>query len=54
MMIPQMRQLVWQLQYVATAMENIEPYCYNKKGDRNPIVSQVSCRMDVTRHLPHC
>ena len=24
-------------------------YCYNTEGDRNSVVSQASCRMDVTR-----
>ena len=26
-----------------------EPYCYNIEGDRNSVVSQASCRMDVIR-----
>ena len=25
------------------------PHCYNTGGDVNPIVSQASCKMDVTR-----
>ena len=28
------RQLVWHLQYVDTAVEGIELYCYNVEGDR--------------------
>ena len=43
-----MRLLVWHL-YVDTAVEGTELYCYNTKGDRNSIVSQVSCSMNVTR-----
>ena len=52
MMIPQnknVRQLVWHLQYVDTALEGSELYCYNTEGDRISAVSQASCRMDVTR-----
>jgi hypothetical protein len=52
MMIPQnsnVRQLVWHLWYVGTAVEDSEVYCYNTKGDRNLVISQASCRMDVTR-----
>ena len=26
-----------------------ELYCYNTEGDRNSVVSQVSCRKDVNR-----
>ena len=37
------------LQYVDTAVEGSELYCYNREGDRNSVVSQASCRMDVTR-----
>ena len=51
MMIPQnknVRQLVLHLYYVDTA-EGSEIYCYNTDGIRNLIVSQASCRMDVTR-----
>ena len=51
MMIPQNKnvcQLVWHL-YVDTAVEGSELYCYNTEGDRNTVVSQESCRMDVTR-----
>ena len=52
MMIPQnknVRELVWHLQYVDIAVEGSELYCYNKEGDWNSVVSQASCRMDVTR-----
>jgi hypothetical protein len=41
-MIPQnknVRQLVWDLKYVDTAVEGSELYCYNTEGDRNSIVS---------------
>jgi hypothetical protein len=51
MMIPQnknVRQVVWNL-YVDTAAERSELYCYNTEGDRNLVVSQALCRMDVTR-----
>ena len=41
------RQLVWQL-YVDNAVEGSELECYNTEGDRNSVVSQASCRMDVT------
>ena len=41
-----MRQQVWHLHYVDTAVEDSEVYCYNKEGDRNSVVSQASCRMD--------
>jgi hypothetical protein len=37
-MIPQrknMTHLVWHLQYVDTAEENNELYCYNTESDRN-------------------
>ena len=50
MMIPQSKnvhQLVWHFLYVDTAVEGSELYCYNTEGDRNLVVSQVSCRMDV-------
>ena len=30
-------------------IEGSELYCYNTEGDRNLVVSQASCRMDVTR-----
>ena len=53
MMIPQnkdVRLLVWHLKYVHTEVEVSELYCYNTKGDRSLVVSQVSCRMDVTRY----
>ena len=43
------RQLVWNLQYVDTAVEGSGLYCYNTECDRNSVESQASCRMDVTR-----
>ena len=30
-------------------VENSELYCYNTEGDRISVVSQVTCKMDVTR-----
>ena len=47
-MIPQnknMRQLVWYLYYVDTAVKGSVLYCYNTEGDRNAVVSQASFRM---------
>ena len=38
------RQLVWHLYYVYTAVEGSELYCYNTEGDRNSVVSQALCR----------
>ena len=38
---------------VDTAVECTELYCYNTEGDRNIVLNQVSCRMDMTQHLPH-
>ena len=43
-----MRQLVRHLQYVDTAVKGNKLYCYNTKDDRNSVVSQASCKMDVT------
>ena len=43
------RQLVWHLQYVDTVVEGSELHCYNIEGDRNSVVSEASCRMDVTQ-----
>ena len=40
------RQLLWQFQYVDTAEDGCDFYCYNREGNRNPVVSQASCRMD--------
>ena len=51
-MIPQnknLRQLVWHLWYRDTAVEGNQLYCYNTEDDRNSVISQASCRMDVTR-----
>ena len=50
MMIPQNNvcQLVWQLYNIDTAVEGSELYCYNIEDDRNSVVSQASCIMDVT------
>ena len=56
MTIPQNKnvsQLVCNFYYVDTAVEGSELYCYNTEGDRNSVVSQASCRMDVTR-LEQC
>ena len=47
-----MSQLVCHLN-VDTAVENTKLYCYNKEGDRNSVVSQASCRIDVTRLEPN-
>ena len=50
-MIPQnmnVRQLVWYLQYVDTAVEDSVLYCYNTEDDRNSVVSQTPCRIFVT------
>ena len=43
------RQLVWDLQYIDTAIEGSELYCYNIEGDINSVANQASCRLDVTR-----
>jgi hypothetical protein len=32
-----------------TAVEGSELYCYNSEGYTNSVVSQASCRMDVTQ-----
>ena len=51
-MIPQiknMHQLKWHLQYVDTAEEGSELYCCNTEGNRNSVVGQALCRIDVTR-----
>ena len=45
------RQLVWRLHYVDTAVEGSELYCYNTEGDRNSVVSQASCRMDAIHKM---
>ena len=34
-------------QYVDNALEGKEIYFHNTEGDRNSVVSQVSCRMDA-------
>ena len=34
--------------YVDTAVEISELYCYNTEGDRNSVVGQATCRMEVT------
>ena len=47
--IKNVHQLVWHLQYVDTAVEGSEFYCYNTEGDRNSVVSQTSCRINVTQ-----
>jgi hypothetical protein len=46
-------QLVWHLYYVNTAVESSELYCYNTEGDINSVVSQASCKMEVTRLEQH-
>ena len=35
--------------YVETEIEDSEFYCYNTKEDRSSVVSQASCKMDVSR-----
>ena len=42
-------QLVWHLRYIDTAVEGSELYFYNTEGNRNSVVSQALCKMDVTR-----
>ena len=57
MMIPQNKnvcQLVWHLQYVHTAVEGSELYCYNTEGDRNTVISQASCRIYYVTGLAQC
>ena len=34
---------------IALIVKGSELYFYNTEGDRNSVVSQTSCRMDVTR-----
>ena len=34
---------------VDTAVEDSDLYCYNTEDDRNSVVSQVSCRLDVNQ-----
>ena len=34
---------------VDTTIEDSVLYCFNTEGDRNSVVSQVSCRMDMTQ-----
>ena len=41
-------QLVWHLWYVYTAVQGSEICNYNTEGDRNSVVSEVSCRMGWT------
>ena len=53
-MIPQnkkVRQLVWHLLFVVAAVASSELYCYKTEGDGNSVVSQASCRMDVTHTM---
>ena len=40
-----MRQLLWHLYYIDTAIESSELYCYNTEGDIHSVVSQASCKM---------
>ena len=42
------RKLEWHL-YVEAEVEGSELYGYNTEDDRSSVVSQASCRMDVTR-----
>jgi hypothetical protein len=35
--------------YVDAALGVSELYCFSREGDRNSVVSQASCIMDVTR-----
>ena len=44
-------KLVWHLENVDIAVEGSELYCYNTEGDRNSVVSQASCRMDVNHKM---
>ena len=51
-MIPQnknVRQLVWHFQYVDTTVEGSELYCHNTESDRNSVLSQASCIINMTR-----
>jgi hypothetical protein len=44
MMIPDnknLRQLIWDLQYVDTAVDGSELYCCITEGDRNTVVPRV-------------
>ena len=34
--------------YVDTEVEDSELYCYNRECNRNSVVSQASCRIEVT------
>jgi hypothetical protein len=40
--------IVRHLYYIDTAVDGSDLYYYNTEGDRNSVVSQVSCRMDVS------
>ena len=56
MMVPQnktVHQLVWHLYHVDTAVEGSELYCYNREDNRNSVLSQALCRMDVTHLEQH-
>ena len=51
-MVPQnknVRQRIWYLQYVGTAAQGSELYCYNAEGDINSVVNQASYRKDAIR-----
>ena len=48
-----MPQLVWHFSYVDTAVEGSEIYCYDKESDRNSVVSQALCRINVTQLEQH-
>ena len=34
--------------YVDIAVKGCELFCYSTEGDRNSVVSQASCKIDVT------
>ena len=46
-------QLVWHLSYIDSAVEGSYLYSYTTEGNRNLQLSQVLCRIDVTRLKQH-
>ena len=40
--------LLGHLYCIDTAVEGNDVHCYNTEGNRNSVVSQASCKMDVT------
>ena len=46
MMIPQNKNV---RQLVCSAVEGRELHCYNTEGNRNSVVGQTKCKMDVIR-----